>query len=187
MDPSLNCISNPFIFCHRFFLKKVWTLQHWSYLCGIRRWQPEPMLLHLQWLFSMTSVMWHSAINIEPDLTLSLWLFFTSQPLLVHLFTLCLFFSAVSTSLFFVFLFVMLLNKDVQRVLWRSPQAPVHFSAVALPAPLPLIAADAVAHLNVSVELECGRCYWPVSVPRGSNSCKTLQNQNVQNQEEMLI
>lgn len=55
-------------------------------------------------------------------------------------------------SLFFFF--VVLLNKDVQRVLRRSPQALAGVGAVAPPAPLPLIAADAVAHLNVSVELE---------------------------------
>lgn len=52
------------------------------------------------------------------------------------------------------FSFVVLLNKDVQRVLRRSPRAPAGVGALAPPAPLPLIAADAAAHLNVSVELE---------------------------------
>lgn len=54
----------------------------------------------------------------------------------------------------FLFFLVVLLNKDIQRVLRRSPQALAGVGAAAPPAPLPLIVADAVAHPNVSVESE---------------------------------
>lgn len=72
--------------------------------------------------------------------------------------------------------FVVLLNKDAQRFLRRSPQAPVGLGAVAPPAPLPLIAADAVPHPNASVELERWRWYQPLRPPRDSNADRKSNN-----------
>lgn len=115
----------------------------------------KALLFQLQWLLSETSAMRRSMKNVKPDPDFSY-------------VTVSCFPSAVrapfhSPSSFFFcpllvsrcsFSFVVLLNKDVQRVLRRSPQAPAGVGAVAPPAPLPLIAADAAVHLNVSVELE---------------------------------
>lgn len=70
------------------------------------------------------------------------------------------------------------------------PTAPVGLGAVAPPAPLPLIAADAVPHPNVSVELERWRDI-SLSVSHGTQTQiewgPFLLNQDIQNEEDVIF